>query len=146
MAQADKAAPDLEREAHVVTLVSVIFGSEQEDGSGFAVWRVRDGSSRDFRVTADLAPEAWGAPGDPVVVTGTWAEHPQHGTQFAADSVRPHVEEGAAGLVRWLSRQPGIGPATANRVISGLGKKALERLEHNPELVTGIPGLSADRA
>lgn len=129
-----------------VELVRVIFGKEDEDGTGFAVWLVRPEEGDEFRAAAELPPDAWGEPGEQVTLVGHWTSHPTHGRQFAVDSVRPCLVDEGAGLVRWLARQKGIGQVTAALVARHLGPRALVRLAQDPDLVRQVPGLSAARA
>lgn len=135
-----------------VTLVEVVYStvSEPDEGDaghqGFAVWRVRGPDGSEFRASAELSAEGWGEPGQQVVLVGKWVDHPRHGRQFQVESVRPHLEPGPEGIIRWLTRHPGVGAVTARRVVETLGPNVLEQVAVAPQLLDGIPGLTAERA
>ncbi len=130
-----------------VTLGKVVFSSDgDEGGGGFAVWQVADDAGGSFRATADLAADSWGQPGDRVVLVGKWVDDSRRGRQFAAESIRPHVEEGIQGQLRWLTSHRGVGPATARLVLTHLGNNSLERLVEDPDLLGSVPGLQRERA
>lgn len=127
-------------------LVQLLFGTESDGGGGFAVWVARAEDGREFRAAAELAPGAWGQPGEHVVLAGRWVEHPRYGQQLAVESVRPRVAEEEAGVARWLARHKGIGEVTAAQVVRHLGPQALVRLARDPELVRTVPRLTEARA
>src|ERR1700730_3611139 len=80
--------------------------------------------------------------------SGHWITHAQYGRQFQAQSMRalpPTTTEGierflASGLIR------GVGPATAKKLVDAFGKDALHIIEHEPNRLTSIPGISSAKA
>ena len=75
---------------------------------------------------------------------GTWTQHPKHGRQFRftlARSLPPLDEE---GLVRYLSSAAfkGVGPTLAKRIVEVLGTGALQKIHEDPQVLSGIRGLS----
>jgi exodeoxyribonuclease V alpha subunit len=127
------------------TLLRPLFSSSG-DGNGrrpFSVWVVAawEGGAhplQEIRAVAELEAGQWGSEGDEVILVGEWVEHPRHGRQFRADSVRPAVPRDARGLARWLARQEGIGPATAQKVVAALGAGALERALEDPSCLDAL--------
>ena len=87
-------------------------------------------------------------PGESMTVTGDWVNHPTYGQQLAAQLVErrmPRDEEEiavylASGIVK------GIGPATAQRLVERFGADTLQVLEEEPERLTCIKGISAQKA
>jgi len=116
------------------TLLRPLFSSpgDGNDRRAFSVWALVSDDGGELRAVADLEAAAWGCEGDEVILVGEWVEHPRHGRQFRVDSVRPALPRGARGLARWLARQEGIGPATAQKVVTALGPEALERVLEDP--------------
>lgn len=125
------------------TLVRPLFSSPGDENGRrpFSVWAVavgEGGALQELRAVAELEAAAWGSEGDEVVLTGKWVDHPRHGRQFRAESVRPAVPRDARGLARWLARQEGIGPATASKVVAELGAGALERVLEDPSCLDAL--------
>ena len=81
--------------------------------------------------------------GEVMELAGEWIEHERYGRQFHVRSARPMAPTTAAGVVRWLAGQPGLGEVTARRVVEALGPDALARLAADPELADSVPGLGA---
>lgn len=126
----------------LATLKTLIFSSPpRQNGSCFSVWAV-ESDEGEFTATAPLPGDAWGSPGDDVVLVGQWQDHPRYGRQLAVTSVRPFVPAGAKGLIRWLTRQPGIGQVTATKVVRALGDEAMAIISQDPAAVDKIPGLT----
>lgn len=139
------AGPAVEVEGELLRLLYGEDGGDSSDSRGFAVWVVRT-QVGEVRAAAELAPEAWGEPGDRVVLAGRWVEHPRHGRQLAVESIRPAPVRGAAGVIRWLARHRGIGEATARQVVDKLGPEALDRLCQDPNLAwrLGLPEMRVE--
>lgn len=126
-----------------VTLQNLIFSSPpREDGRAFSVWAVETDDGAQVTATAEMEGTAWGAAGDAVVLAGRWHDHPRYGRQFQVDHIRPHIPTGGKGLIRWLCRQEGIGPVTAERVVLALGDDALEKVAADPAAVDSIADLT----
>jgi exodeoxyribonuclease V alpha subunit len=83
--------------------------------------------------------------GSRVALEGSWKKHPRHGPQFHFRTLQVLPPRDRAGLVRLLSSKafPGIGPVTAEKIVTTLGADALERIEADPEVLRAVPGLKA---
>lgn len=84
-------------------------------------------------------------------VLGTFHRHPQYGWQFTATQLVPTVKATLQGLEAFLQSLPGIGPATARRVIQACDNKqgaVLAALETPEGLQTlaAVRGITAERA
>ncbi len=85
--------------------------------------------------------------GEHLRLTGVWKNHPRFGRQFQVESyefIHPETVEGiekylASGLIR------GVGPVTAERIVSAFGGKTLEVIDREPERLSEVPGLGAKR-
>jgi exodeoxyribonuclease V alpha subunit len=65
---------------------------------------------------------------------GGWAVHPRYGWQLRVIGAAVRAPEGGRGIAAWLAATcEGIGPATAQRIVAGLGADPLEVLRADPE-------------
>ncbi|WEG14091.1 ATP-dependent RecD-like DNA helicase [Pullulanibacillus sp. KACC 23026] len=74
--------------------------------------------------------------------------HPRYGHQFEVERFRKLLPQSKAGIVHYLSGDlfPGIGKATAERIVSALGEQAISKILENPDCLTEVPKLAADKA
>lgn len=130
-----------DREVEVIAVLErCIFESATD--RPFSVWLVRGAKDEGaFRAVAELDAERWGEPGDTVRLVGRWVDDPRYGRQLRVASVMPHVPKDALGIVRWLAEQPGIGLATARKVVAGLGfdDDLMDRIAEDPSLLDPLP-------
>ncbi len=91
---------------------------------------------------------AGGMPGEELQLTGRYIEHAQYGRQFEAASVRYLMPEGEEAVYKYLASGalPGIGPATAGRIVEKFGAASLEVLATAPEKLAAIRGFSREKA
>lgn len=73
--------------------------------------------------------------GEPWMLTGHWEDHPHDGRQFRLTAGAPALPQTAEDLVALRSGPdfPGIGPATAARVVRADGDRLWEVLEQDPQ-------------
>lgn len=86
--------------------------------------------------------------GQEVRAQGKWEVHTRFGRQLKADSVEIVLPNTTEGIERFLGNGlvPGIGPMTAKRIVETLGVETLRIIVDEPERLTGIPGLSNEKA
>ncbi len=124
------------------SIASVIYQNEE---NGYAILRmeVDDGSQATV-----LGCIPYAAPGELMTAVGSWVKHPTHGEQFKAEFVERTMPESAEAIFRYLSGRTvrGIGPATASLLVSRFGSDTLNVLEYQPEKLTEIKGISAQKA
>lgn len=79
---------------------------------------------------------------------GHWVLDPTHGMQFESVFVQDVIPTTTSGLLRYLSRGnlKGIGPALANTMVKKWGMEVLSILDNDPEKLSELPGISADKA
>ena len=88
------------------------------------------------------------AEGEKLSLTGSYIETPKYGRQFKAetcermppvtrDEIRRYL---GSGIIR------GIGPALAKKITDKFGEKTLLIIEENPQRLSEITGITADRA
>ena len=86
--------------------------------------------------------------GEELHVFGTWSSHSTFGDQFKAEAFERSRPATTSAMMKYLSSGAvkGIGPATANKIISAFGDKALEVIENDPERLSQIKGITKDKA
>jgi len=126
----------------VGTVDEVIYANEE---NGYTVLRMETDSGEQVNVTGCLP---FSAPGEQLIVTGTWTRHPTHGQQFKAEYAERRMPKGAEAVYEYLSSRviKGVGPATASVIVSAFGARALEVMEHEPEKLAGLKGISLKKA
>ncbi len=132
---------ELQNEILSGTVEAVKYRNEQ---NGYTVLEIGcdEGLITAVGIFADLSV------GENVKLSGTWTYHATFGRQFKVDSYErsmPHTTEQlynylAAGAVK------GIGPATAEKIITAFGEKAFDILENEPDRLAKIKGISLDKA
>jgi len=81
--------------------------------------------------------------GENLRLEGSWKQHPRFGTQFSVESFQFIYPETETGIERYLGSGliRGIGPKTAESIVSRFGSETLEVIEHTPERLNEVPGL-----
>ena len=124
------------------TVHSVIF---QNAENGYTVLRLLTADGEEETVTGCI-PAA--APGETLSVTGVWEKHAKHGEQFRAVSVERRLPVEQDEIFNFLASGicKGVGPVTARRIVSRFGEQTLDVLEHAPEKLNNIRGMTAGKA
>lgn len=123
-------------------VAAVIFTNEE---NGYAVLdlEVDDGG----RITvAGCIP--YPGEGESLTVEGIFKTHPTYGTQFSCTRVERRLPASAGAILRYLSMGAlkGIGPATARKIVDRFGTETFDVLEHWPERLLEIKGITEKRA
>src|SRR5437868_5822019 len=94
--------------------------------NGFVVLRVHVKGTRPLVTVVGQVARA--VAGEYVEATGTWAEDPEHGSQFKADSLRTVAPSTPEGIEKYLGSGliKGIGPQYARRIVEVFGPRTLE--------------------
>ena len=87
------------------------------------------------------------AEGEEVEVTGDYVET-RYGRQFKAEGVRTTLPESETGIERYLASGlfKGVGPKTAQKIVSKFGRSTLNVIEKSPERLVEVSGISIDKA
>ncbi|MHB8088002.1 MAG: SF1B family DNA helicase RecD2 [Anaerolineaceae bacterium] len=82
--------------------------------------------------------------GDQLRIQGVWANHPVYGRQIKINSAVRVMPKTTTGLINYLSSGliRGIGPTTAERIVSTFGEGTVEMLDYKPDMLLGIKGIS----
>ncbi len=136
------------------TLVRVTFENE---ATGFRVLRVRPRErgrrptlrARDeddlVTVVGVMAPMIVG---EEIRAIGERENDARHGSQLRAKVVTALTPGDPAGITRYLGggAVPGVGPKIAARIVESFGAETVNILDHSPERLAEVKGLSAARA
>ncbi|MBE6810777.1 MAG: ATP-dependent RecD-like DNA helicase [Ruminococcaceae bacterium] len=86
--------------------------------------------------------------GDNIKFSGNFIVHPSYGEQFSAQSYETIAPKTVASILRYLSSGiiKGVGPATAERIVSKFGADSLNVIQNTPEDLSTIKGISLEKA
>ena len=118
-----------------------VFRNEE---NGYSVVEARVG--RDKVTVVGTLPAL--APGEQVLLSGGWVEHPQYGRQWKATACEIRKPTTLLGIERYLGSGliHGLGPSTAKLLVQEFGKHTLDILSEHPERLTEVPGIGRKRA
>ncbi len=86
--------------------------------------------------------------GDVVTVTGRWVHNPKYGRQFKVEQCEKQLPADRASILRYLSSGTikGVGPKTAQRIVEAFGEESFDIIEHHPDWLAEIPGITSKKA
>ena len=124
------------------TIHSVIF---QNAESGYTVLRLL---TEEGEVITVVGCVPCAAPGERLVASGVWEQHPQHGEQLRASELERTLPEDEDEILSYLASGvcKGVGPATAQRLVDLFGRDTLDVLEREPERLSTVRGITAKKA
>ena len=101
----------------------------------FAVWSATLGEQRDGEPVTLTGALGHVTPGDQLVCTGAYAEHPRYGVQFVVASFHSTLPQTSDGVALWLmTRVPGVGRTFARAIVEHFGaENVFAELDRNPE-------------
>ena len=84
------------------------------------------------------------AEGDELTVFGKWVHNPKYGRQFQVEQFEKRLPSDTAAILRYLSSGAvkGIGPKKAQKLVELFGEDTFDVIEHHPDWMTQIPGIS----
>lgn len=88
------------------------------------------------------------AVGEKISAEGRWNQHPVYGMQFKVSSYELSLPADTDSMLKYLSSGviKGIGPALARRIVDQFGARTYEVMDTQPELLSGIKGISDAKA
>lgn len=103
---------------------------------------------KDGHLVTAVGKIAYVAAGEDVTLYGNWVKHVEYGEQFAFENYERELPTGRRAILRYLSSRviKGVGPVTAARLVDKYGEETFDVIEHHPEWLTEIPGISARKA
>ena len=121
---------------------AVLFRNEE---NGYTVLRLHCGERGDVTAVGCMPGVN---PGETLELEGSWGRHPSYGEQFKAEVVTRRMPVGEKAIFEYLASGAvkGIRMGTARQIVDLFGEQALEVIEHEPEKLTAIRGISPKRA
>lgn len=85
--------------------------------------------------------------GEEIEAHGDWVTHMEYGDQFKVEYYERRMPSTETEIEKYLASGllPGIGKATAKKIVQKFGAEALEVIEHEPERLLNIPGLTKNK-
>ena len=134
----------MERQQELVrgSVTAVVYQNEE---NGYAVIRLAAESGETITVVGTIPMTTVG---ERLVAAGRWSCHPSYGKQFEAEFLERLMPESEPEILAYLSSRAlkGIGAVTAKRIVEAFGANALDVIEHEPQRLTAIPGISGRKA
>ena len=86
--------------------------------------------------------------GDSILMQGRYTVHPSYGQEFKCEFVETSLPKTMAQVMRFLSSGAikGIGPVTAEKIVTKFKEDTLDVIENDPKLLTTIKGISMEKA
>lgn len=124
------------------TVNAIIYKNEE---NGYTVLRMTDSDGETVTVVGCFP---YAAAGESMVISGMWTNHTVHGRQFKAEFAQRLLPSSANAIYEFLAGGAirGIGPAMAAMIVSEFGEQTLDVLEREPDKLTKIRGISANKA
>ncbi len=106
------------------------------ESNGYSVFKLEDGTS-----CVGNLPKL--NEGDRVELSGNWVEHPRYGKQFKIESANISYPVTESGIIKYLASGMihGIGPVTAQRIVSKFGEATLDVFDNNIERLIEVDGV-----
>ncbi len=85
---------------------------------------------------------------DELILYGEWTVHKDYGKQFSVDAYEKRLPQNTEGIFHYLSSKnvKGIGPVTALKIVNRFGIDTFDVIEHHPEWLTDVSGITAKKA
>lgn len=79
---------------------------------------------------------------------GEWVSHATYGRQFKVSYFEKNLPTHEAAILKYLSSGAikGVGPKTAERIVSHFGKDTFDVIENTPSWLAEVPGISRKKA
>lgn len=115
----------------------IIFRNED---TGFTVLNLTSAAGTETVVGEFSGVEA----GEELVLTGRYVSHPTYGYQFKSEIYERRLPASAHAIEKYLASGviKGIGPALAKRMVERFGDDTLEIIEHAPERLAEVKGIT----
>ena len=124
------------------TVCAVVFQNEE---NGYTVLKL-DCESGEVATVVGTIPMV--TVGERLLITGRWTNHASYGRQFSAEFLERMMPESKGEILAFLSSRmiKGVGAKTAARIVERFAERSLEVIEHEPELLAQLPGITPAKA
>ena len=88
------------------------------------------------------------APGEQVILTGSWVNHPEYGEQFSVQSLKRALPKEVSAILAYLASGiiSGVRESTAKKIVAKFGAESLTVIATEPEKLAQIRGISPAKA
>lgn len=123
------------------TVENIVYRNEE---NGYTVLEC-SGDGELFTAVGDLSDVN---EGEEVTLHGRFVTHPSFGEQFRVEACEVRLPESVAAIRRYLASGalPYIGKVLAGRIVDAFGEDALEVIASDPMKLTGIKGITPEKA
>lgn len=117
----------------------------QNESNGYTVCEL---SIDDRELVTAVGTMPYLCEGETISASGRWVTHPQFGEQFQVEVYEKELPATEGAILKYLASGAikGIGPAMAKRIVARYGIDTFDVLEHNPEWLADIGGISPKKA
>ena len=121
---------------------SVIF---QSDDTGYTVCEIE---CEDGLPAVLVGTMPYIAEGDNIIAIGKWTVHSTYGKQFKVENYEKILPTSEKDILRYLASGAvkGIGPKTAEKIVTRFGADTFDVIENHHEWLSDIPGISRRKA
>ncbi len=117
----------------------------QNEENGYTVCEIFTPSDELFTLVGNMP---YLSEGETISALGNWVNHATFGKQFKVEFYEKQLPATETAILKYLSSGAvrGIGKVTARRIVSQFGADSFEVIEHNPQWLAEIPGISPKKA
>ncbi len=117
----------------------------QNEGNGYTVCEL-SASDGEYITLVGIMPFL--SEGESIKALGKWELHQSFGRQFKVEYYEKQLPASEGAMFKYLSSGAikGIGPKLAKRIIERFGADAFDVIEHNPEWLADIDGITVKKA
>lgn len=117
----------------------------QNEENGYTVCEIFTPSDELFTLVGNMP---YLSEGETISALGNWVNHANFGKQFKVEFYEKQLPATETAILKYLSSGAvrGIGKVTAQRIVSQFGADSFEVIEHNPQWLAEIPGISPKKA
>ncbi len=121
---------------------NVVYRNESND---YTVLEITD-NDNNLITAVGIIPMAF--EGEEVILKGRWTFHKEFGKQFSFDAFEKMLPKEVDGILQYLSSRTvkGVGPVTAVKIVNRFGIDSFDVIEHHPEWLADIPGITMKKA
>jgi len=118
----------------------------QNEDNGYSVCEMSISDSDDYITVVGIMPYI--TEGETVKVSGKWETHNTYGVQFKVTAYEKELPSSVNAIYKYLSSGviKGVGEITAKKIVAAFGEDTFEVIEHNPEYLSDIAGITRKKA
>ncbi len=116
----------------------------QNSDNGYSVCQI---STDEDEITA-VGIMPYISAGESVKLTGKWESHPSYGPQFRVEAYEKELPADATAMYKYLASGAikGVGESTAKKIVDMFGAETFDVIEHHPEYLSDVSGISPKKA